>query len=96
MTQSQWFSLAVRILGVYLLVQAVLEVPEGVVDFIAICILSIHGDRMSLSATFILYPRMGSALLGFLLFVASGVYLIRGAPHLFALAGIPAADPPVQ
>ena len=93
MTQSQLFSISVRILGVYLLVEAVLQIPEGVVDSIAICWAWIRGDRSEIIAWAVLYPRLWSALLGFLLFTTSGVYLLRDAPHLFRLAGIPAAGP---
>ena len=89
MTQSQLFAIAVRILGVYLLVQAVLQLPDGVVGSISLLVLWIRHDLTSFGMAFpIFFPRAISEVLGFLLFAATGAYMVRGAPHLFRLAGI--------
>jgi hypothetical protein len=88
-TQSQLFAVAVRILGVYLLVQAVMQFPEGVVESITLLVLWIRPDRMSFGmGVAMFFPHAISAFLGFILCAASGVYMVRGAPHLFRLAGI--------
>jgi hypothetical protein len=88
-TQSQLFAVAVRILGVYLLVQALMQFPDGFVESITLLVLWIRADRGPLVSGVAMYlPHAISAFLGFILFAAAGLYLIRGAPHLFRLAGI--------
>jgi len=87
--QSQLFSVATRILGVYLLMQAVLQVPDGIVESVSLLVLWISQNRTALGTGVGMYfPHAVSALLGFMLFAVAGMYLVRGAPLLFRLAGI--------
>jgi len=90
MTQSQLFSVAVRILGVFLLVQAVMQLPAGIVNGFYICWYGVRGGSFS-SNSFVmttLYPVVSTAIVSFLVFAAVGWYLVIGAPALFRLAGI--------
>jgi hypothetical protein len=96
MTQSQLFSIAVRILGVFLLVQAVLQIPMGVVNGVFLIYIWIRGTGTNPYVLPSLYPAIFTALLSFVVFVACGLYLLAGAPLLFRLAKIKPADAAVE
>jgi len=96
MTQSQLFSIAIRILGVYLLVQAVLQVPMGVVNGLFLIYFWICGTGTNPYVFPSLYPTIFTALLSFVVFVACGWYLLIGAPLLFRLARVKPADAAVE
>jgi hypothetical protein len=95
-TQSQLFSIAVRILGVYLLVQAALQVPTGVVNALFLIYFWSGGTRTNPSVPPSLFPAVFTALLSFVLFVACGWYLLTGAPLLFRLARVKPVDAAVE
>ena len=91
MTQLQLFTTAVRILGVYLLVEAAMQVPTGVVDGLFVLMYGFRGSTPGVLAAQFYIPAF-SAILGFAVYVAAGWYLLKGAPHLLRLARVDAAD----
>jgi hypothetical protein len=58
--------------------------------------LVLGGSRINPYVLPSLYPTIFTAMLSFVVFVAAGWYLLKGAPLLFRLAGVKPAEASVE